>query len=121
MKKVTFLLAIIVLFNTGCATLISGTHERIYFNTQPEGAKVVINGVTEGTTPANIKVKKKVSTTFVTFKKEGYKDEKIILEKKLDLIYYFNIIGIVGFAIDPLSGAMYKYDKAFYEIELEKK
>lgn len=75
----------------------------------------------EGFTPAEIKVKRKVSETKVTFKKDGYKDEVIKLEKKLNLVYYLNILGIVGFGIDALSGAMYKYDKVYYEVELEKK
>jgi len=118
-KFFLILLAIAVL-NSSCATLLTGTKEKIYFHTEPVGAKVVINGVNEGVTPAEIKVKRKVSETKVTFKKDGYKDEVIKLEKKLNLVYYLNIFGIVGFGIDALSGAMYKYDKVYYEVELEK-
>jgi hypothetical protein len=119
MKYLIFVCFVLIL-NTGCATLFTGTHDKVYFHTEPEGAKVMINGVSEGTTSNEIKVRRTLGKREVTLQKEGYEPRIIRMEKSFNLVTIGNLFGVVGFAVDIATGAVVKYDKVYYDVELEK-
>ena len=56
---------------TSCATILSGTHQNISFNSIPPGAMVNVNGISVGKTPLILPVKKG-SSTIVTMTKVGF-------------------------------------------------
>ncbi len=42
------------------------------------------------------------------------------MEKRFNLVTIRNLFGVVGFAVDIATGAVMKYDKEYYDVELEK-
>lgn len=125
MKKITFNIIMIVasigLFSS-CATILSGTKQKVSLSTSPSGARVYVNGADkEVLTPANIKVPRKSKVTY-TFQKQGYEDGNITQEGEFNPIVIGNIVfgGIPGGLIDYASGAWYKLpNNVFYTLKKE--
>ncbi len=112
MKKCiyAFGLSCVVLLSS-CATIIKGTSEKISFNSQPQGAKVVLvrknnQESSPCVTPCVTSVSKK--TQEVKFELEGYYNEIYPLRSNssMELWYLGNIIlgGIPGMAVDLITG-----------------
>jgi hypothetical protein len=122
MKKNTFpFLITAMLFFSGCATLFSGTKDRIYFNSSPEGATILIDGVEQCKSPCSLWVKRSIGDTDVELKLEGYNTRIITLSHTLNVISILNLGNLFGWGIDAISGAVMRYDKKAYEITLDKK
>ena len=120
MKSIIYLSVISCLFlTTSCATLFTGTKQTVQINSKPPGAKIQIDGIDRGTTPAAIKLKKKSDGQVVTLKLDGYETKTIVPETSFNAVSILNLTNILFWGIDLLSGAVYKYDPRFYEIELE--
>ena len=90
----TILLATTMLFMTSCATLFTGTKDRITFNSTPSGATIYIDGVEQCKTPCTMKVKRSINDTDVEFKLDGYETRLITLSKE------FNVVSIMFFMCD---------------------
>lgn len=123
--KVIPLLVILLILLSSCATLITGTRDTVSLSTVPEGAKVILKSVDglyreEKITPAIFTIPSD-NTYIVTIEMEGYKTKEIILEKKVSGWVIGNIFlgGIIGLAVDFISGGAYTHDKAI-SVELEK-
>ena len=110
-----------MLFMTSCATLFTGTKDRITFNSNPAGATIYIDGVEQCTTPCTMKVKRGLKDTDVEIKLDGFETRVITLSKEFNLVSVVNLGNLVGWGIDALSGAVMKYDKKTYDITLENK
>lgn len=110
-----------MLFMTSCATLFTGTKDRITFNTNPSGATIYIDGVEQCKTPCTMKVKRSISDTDVEFKLDGYETRLITLSKEFNVVSVINLGNLLGWGIDALSGAVMKYDRKTYDITLENK
>ena len=120
----TLLIGAILFLGTGCASIVTGTHRKVTFKSNPEGARfVVVNEkgktVAEGTTPFTAKLMKgkpyfmgrKYS---ITFAKDGYWETKHDVKSTVSGWYLGNLIfgGLVGLlVVDPLTGAMYTLPK----------
>ena len=117
MKSIIYLSVISCLFlTTSCATLFTGTKQTVQINSKPPGAKIQIDGIDRGTTPAAIKLKKKSDGQVVTLKLDGYETKTIVPETSFNAVSILNLTNILFWGIDLLSGAVYKYDPRFYEI-----
>lgn len=114
-------LVVALLCFTSCATVFTGTKSTIQINSVPSGAKIQVNGIDKGTTPAAVKFKKGSEAPVVTLKLENYETRTFQPETSFNGLSILNLSNIVGWGIDALSGAMWKYDPKFYEIQLEKK
>lgn len=121
MKKLLLLLApVLALFSlSGCATIFSGTTQIVRIESSPPGALVEINGVSHGTTPATVPMKKNLSQPSVVLTKEGYQSKVFSPTSTFDVVGILNILFWPGFAIDAVTGAMMKYDQLLYKITLE--
>ena len=120
MKRITQLLSIIGLtFLTSCATLFTGTKQTVQINSYPSGAKVQVDGIDRGKTPAVIKLKKGNDGQVVTLKKDEYETRTFQPETTFNTVSVLNFFSLLGWGIDAVSGALWKYDPKFYEIELE--
>ena len=126
MNKVTLLgmSALIGIFATGCASVISKKDYNIAINTAPSNAEVSIideDGIIvyKGKSPTNITLEAggpyfKAYDYTVTVEKEGYDKQIIQLNSSIDPWYFANILfggaGIIGggLIIDPLTGSMWK-------------
>lgn len=110
-----------------CATLASGTTQELHFKSSPEEAVVTLTKkVTDdefedkwhgesrllGKTPLTIELDRD-EDQFVTFTKEGFKPETVNLTTKVDSWFWGNILlgGIIGSAVDALSGALFEYSQ----------
>jgi hypothetical protein len=105
---------------TGCATIFTGTKDRIAFSSTPSGATIYKDGVEICTTPCNYKIKRSLNDTDVEFKLDGYETRLITLDKEFNLVSIINLGNLLGWGIDALSGAVMKYDRKSYDLKLTK-
>jgi hypothetical protein len=106
---------------TSCATILTGTSDKITFNSSPEGAKVLDAGIEKCTTPCTIKINRSLSEKTIELKKDGYQNKVIELDSKFNSISILNLFGIIQWGIDAATGSIKKYDTKVYNIELEPK
>ena len=105
--KSTLLLSVILI--TSCATIISGSRQKVEIASEPSSAKVYINEIEIGNTPVQKNLKRNQEYQ-LTLKLNGYKTYETKLEKKFNAWYIGNIAfgGLIGIIIDPITGAMHK-------------
>jgi len=106
---------------TSCATLFTGTKQTVLINSKPSGAKVQVDGIDRGSTPIAVKLKKGNDGQVVTLKAEGYETKSFQPETAFNTISILNLGNILFWGIDVATGALWKYDPKFYDIELEPK
>ena len=121
-QNLSFKVAIVIftITITSCATLFSGTKDRIYFTTNMPGARVLIDGVEVCKTPCNENITRKVGESQIEFKLEGYETKVINLSKTFNVVSILNFGNLIGWGIDIATGTVFKYDKRAYDIELSK-
>ena len=119
-KIFTLLLGVLCLLSS-CATVFTGTKDRITFNSNPSGAMIYIDGVEQCRTPCSMEVTRSINDTDVEFKLDGYETRLITLSKEFNVISIINLGNLLGWGIDALSGAVMKYDRKIYDIILENK
>lgn len=111
------LLCIVAL--SGCATIFSGTDDDITFRSEPPGAQVIIDDIAVGTTPTTVEVDRPgFGDTDVTVQLDGYEPRTFELDKEFNNTSIINLLIWPGFIIDALTGAIYKYDKKTYLVDL---
>ncbi|MBA3022674.1 MAG: PEGA domain-containing protein [Gammaproteobacteria bacterium] len=103
---------------SGCATVIKGTEQTLTFNSQPDGAQVILDGQPVGVTPLIMKVKKN-HVSSVTVKKDGYVTQVLPIEKKFDGVTLLSIFWDLS-TTDIVSGAAYEYAPNTFYFELKK-
>jgi hypothetical protein len=121
-QNINFKIAIVIFTITisSCATIFSGTKDRIYFTTNVPGARVLIDGVEVCKTPCNENITRKIGESQIEFKLEGYETKVINLSKSFNVVSILNFGNLIGWGIDIATGAVFKYDKKAYDIELSK-
>lgn len=112
----------LVIMASGCATIVDGTSQNVTFNSHPNGVKLFHNGVQIGMTPLTADLDRSEDTVILA-QKEGYQDQKIQLQTKLNGSFWGNIIsgGVVGSITDSASGAAIEYSPNTYYVTLEPK
>jgi hypothetical protein len=118
MRLKTFFAFMAVLL-AGCASIISGTDQKITFKSEPEGATVTVAGRVLGKTPLTVDVDKDKNLP-LTFEKEGYKTYTTQLSTRVDGWFWGNIVigGLLGSTTDGMSGGMYEYSPDQYYVTL---
>ncbi|MDR0228599.1 MAG: PEGA domain-containing protein [Flavobacteriaceae bacterium] len=99
----------LLLLTTSCATIVSGSKQNLAVYSTPPHASVYINDTEVGKTPYHTKLKRKESHN-VKVEKADYIPYNIELKKDFNAWYLGNIGlgGLIGFIIDPITGAMFK-------------
>ena len=127
-------LVFVALVATGCASLTTGSEQKVSFKSEPSEAKVVITEVREGkeirvgSTPFTTSLKRgagyfKKAKYLVTFEKPGYKTETITLEGTPGGWYLGGnvIFGGMGWLIvDPATGAMWTLEPNDVSVTLKR-
>lgn len=117
-----FLMALVIasmILITGCASIIHGNKQEVYFSSKPLGAKIIIDGQGYGLTPRTIALNRKCRSKGegkekdkynVVIHLEGYQPYELVITREVDEWFYGNILigGLIGFIIDAASGSMYK-------------
>ncbi|MDH5445640.1 MAG: PEGA domain-containing protein [Gammaproteobacteria bacterium] len=118
------LLILLSALASGCASMFSGTEQKMKITSDPEGASIYADGLLVGKTPATIKLLKYEYKT-ITLKKPGYQDENIKLELDYDGINMLNLLNLqlggIGFTVDASTGAMYEYEPGKFQINMQKR
>jgi hypothetical protein len=118
--EMLFRLSILVLAMviSGCATIIDGSSQPLTFNSSPNGARIYVNGMELGTTPLTMPVKRS-KTTMILAKKNGYEDQQLVLQTKINSWFWGNILlGLYSSTTDYASDAMIEYSPNMYYITL---
>ncbi|WP_263603516.1 PEGA domain-containing protein [Chryseobacterium sp. PET-29] len=111
------LLAGIALSVTSCASILTGTKDKITFNSTPEGAKVFHKGLEKCKTPCTAEIPRSLSKQMVTFEKEGFNTKEVKLTKTFNPVTLVNILlgGAIGVGIDAATGSLTKYSPKAYQ------
>jgi len=119
MNKVMLGIAAMVALS-GCATIMNGDLVSVPVTTVPTGATVTINGATY-TSPATVTAPRGKGDFNLHIEKEGYRSVDILLTPPKDGWLWGNIVfgGIIGLAVDFLSGDAYDLDPEMVEANLE--
>jgi hypothetical protein len=115
MKKI--ITAFLIIQISGCATIIDGKEQTIAINSSPEGATVVVGGVTLGKTPLIAPVKRSNSNQGVRLTLAGYEPLEVPLLAEFNTIALINYP--VGTTTDVITGAAYKYSPGSYMVTLQ--
>jgi len=99
-----------------CATMVNGTTQDLYVETQPEGASCKIDrqGATVGTvnpTPGKATIPRHKDNVVVSCSHDGFEQSNDVLAPSFSGATFGNLLfgGIVGAIIDSSSGANNKY------------
>ena len=100
---------------TGCATILSGTTQKITIHSDPQGAYARI-GHQAGRTPVTLTVPKgKDLQLEVTIDR----NKRIIpLRRTFDPMGILNVFFFPGFIVDAVTGAMMKYEPSVVSVDL---
>jgi hypothetical protein len=99
----------------GCATIISGTSQKITVNSDVEGADVFLNEQPLGKTPLIAVVDRGIEGV-LSVQKPGHTPYQIALNKKINTVLWVNIFigGTFGSTTDYTTGAMYEYEPSTF-------
>ncbi len=115
----TLIITLVIILNTGCATLFTGFKDKVYIYVEPENADVYINDKKIGTAPNEFKIGRTYKKKNVTIKKEGYKDVEFVMTKTINPITFINFVGLYGFAVDIATANIFKNAKPYYDFDME--
>ena len=116
------MIAFTVLVFTSCATILSGTSDEIRFDSDPEGASIMLDGLKLGKTPATVTIKRPgFGNKEITLKLDGYEDRTFMLQKEFNTMAICNLAGWPGWVIDIITGSVMKYSKTNYDLDLDPK
>lgn len=112
-------LALVVIL-AGCATLFKGPTEEVSFGSDPEGAKVYVNGQYMGETPMQLKLESNKSYTF-EFRKEGYESKTVLVSNRIGAgwLVLDIIAGLIPVIVDAATGDWFYLDQTNVNAALE--
>ena len=122
-KTISIILLSIVLLNSGCATILTGTKQKVTFKSNADG-KVYQNLTEIGNTNQVIKIKRKDLVKLYTIKTDGCTDKQIELPIKTNPAFFLNIpFAVFGYGLlwpymDLATGANIKTTKII-NVEVE--
>jgi hypothetical protein len=104
--KVAALAAMLPFALGACATVVSGTKQKVSFDSNAKGAKVTLTSGETCNTPCKIKVKRKYDQR-ADFSHEGYQPTYVLLQSRLGGSTAGNLLlgGIIGGVVDGTNGA----------------
>jgi hypothetical protein len=121
-KSTAYLLLSLIVLQlslSSCATIFTGSRQSVYIESKPEGARIIVDGIDRGVTPAMVRLKKGFEGQTVVLRKDGYETKYINPPTTFNAVAVLNLFNILFWAIDVATGAMMKYDPNFVEVTLE--
>ncbi len=120
--QLLFLLAAAITFSS-CATVLTGTTQRVTIDSTPPGAKIIIDGYMMGTTPAILRLDRDFNTIVdngkdISLELNGYYPDGYFLAVDIEPTTILNVFFPFGFALDAVSGAMMKYENDYNNFRL---
>ncbi|MEW6721099.1 MAG: PEGA domain-containing protein [Thermodesulfobacteriota bacterium] len=122
MKKMLMVILIAMVSSYGCATLVTGTSQKISVSSSPDNAMISIDNVFVGNSPISVDVNKDTGK-YLLVEKEGYYPKKMLLTTKMSNWFWGNIVGLLFFDLssgtDALTKGMLEYSPDQYYITLD--
>jgi hypothetical protein len=107
--KISILLFLGLLLNS-CGILFNKNPNRIYFNSNPDSAKVYLNDSLLGVTPVYIEFDSKNKNYKFTLSKDGFENRNFIVEQSMNYLPFFlDVIWGFPMLVTYLSGYDYKH------------
>jgi uncharacterized protein YceK len=107
----TTLVALIVsaLALSACASIMHGTSQDVGISSTPTSASVTVDNATQGTTPFVAKLSRK-DNHIIHIAADGYAPADLTLTHSTSGWVWGNLLfgGIIGLAVDAISGGLYK-------------
>ena len=115
----TFISVSIFTFNS-CATLFHGSTDGVRFASDPQGAKVYVNGDLLGTTPFALNLKSNKTYT-IEFKKDGFVTKSVLLNSSVGggWVVLDILGGLLPVVIDAATGDWYSLNQDHVNAVLE--
>jgi len=114
-------MATVISLASGCASIVTGTDQRLTFNSEPDQATVTVSGRVFGKTPLTVQVDKGTNQAF-TFEKEGYKTHTAQLSTTTNPWFFGNILfgfgGLLSSTADSATGAIHEFSPDQYFVTL---
>ncbi len=106
----------------GCATIMHQTTQSIGISSTPTGAAVAVDNVPHGKTPVIARLTRK-DDHFVKIELEGYETFETTLTRRVSGWVWGNVAfgGLIGLAVDAITGGLYKLTPDQVAAELRKK
>lgn len=94
-----------------CASIVTGSTDRVQLDSVPQGAHYVTNAGHEGTTPAQISISDDVTLT-VTCTADGYERTTVTMPPRMSGWVLGNLAfgGLIGLGLDFVSGNWRTHD-----------
>ncbi len=108
---------------SSCATVLTGTTQRVTIDSTPPGAKIIVDGYMLGTTPARVRLDRDINAIIdngkdISLELEGYYSDGYFLDVDIEPTTILNVFFPFGFALDAVSGAIIRYDTDYYNLRL---
>ena len=106
---------------SGCASMISTGDQEIAIRSEPAGAEVWVDGLRRGVTPMMLELDRQSDDRKLSLQKSGYEAYETVLESGFNGVVLGNILlgGIIGLAVDGMTGAVWRYDVDSIDAELK--
>ncbi len=118
-KRTLAILLVVAFLIPGCATLFTGTSDEITFETEPAGARVFVDGIDYGVTPATMDITRSgIGDREIMLRLDGYEPYTFKLNKEFNAVSVINIFFWPGFIVDVATGAVTRYRPLGYIIDL---
>lgn len=108
---------------SSCATILTGTTQRMTIDSTPQGAEIVIDGRIMGNTPSKVRIYRDINAFIddgkaIELHMEGYYPDGYYLGTDIEPTVVLNVLMPFGFALDAITGAIMKYDSDYYNFRL---
>ncbi|MFT5581564.1 MAG: hypothetical protein ACI9G9_000815 [Psychromonas sp.] len=104
-----------ILLVQSCGTVITGTGRNVFYDSNPRGAKVFVNGIYAGITPLEIRVQPE---DHISYNLDGYRETVVIMDSKFNLVCLLNGFGLISWTIDLITGAIRRVDVDYVKANL---
>ena len=110
---------VVALLMNSCATILTGTTQRVTIDSTPQGASIVVDGRLMGTTPAKVRLERDLNALIddgkdIRLEMDGYYPDGYYLGTDIEPVCILNVFCPVGFALDAVTGAIMRYDSDYY-------
>jgi len=117
-------LAIVIILGltcASCASIVDNGPDLVTFNSSPEGATVLVDGLAVGKTPCTAPVSRKWGSGDIMFRLYGHQAIETSIGRNVNPWVFGNIIfgGLVGIAVDCATGNCRWTDK-FIRVNFER-
>lgn len=110
----------VTLLVVGCATVFTGTTDKITITTDPDDAKVYMDGRLVGTGKTTLNISRSGAPPSIKVEKRHYQPQEFAPKSEFNWVAMFNSTFVLSWGTDILSGAVVRYSKNKYHVQLVK-